>query len=423
MGKNSKAKREAKQRREQRRRHSGNHSGPRFGPGHRPGWSRPTDSELIWAAADASNRRDPVLGELIAALQDRSTAGGELVRQLDMVIANVLARGGWLPLDVYRIVERKLPTAHRDQLPGVLHSAAARLCAGRPTDPRWLASHAAVGELVGAGSAAVPIEIGVELLAFLAGLPRLPETCPPPGAEARVVAGNGVDQAQLDKVRALLAKAESTTFPAEAEAYTAKAQQLIARHSIDASLLRGEASASEVTSTRIWLSDPYADAKATLLHLVARNSGGRSVHSVDMGFCTVFGFPDDLAAIELLYTSLTVQAVAAMTALGPQRDATGTSRTRSFRRSFLEGFAVRIGQRLREASQAALSAVTDELGEAALLPVLARRDDDVRAAQDAAFPQLTRRASAAGHNPAGWAAGVTAANLAHLGAAGEALSA
>ena len=37
------------------------------------------------------------------------------------------------------------------------------------------------------------------------------------------------DEKVLGRVRALLAKAESTTFPEEAEALTAKAQELMAR--------------------------------------------------------------------------------------------------------------------------------------------------------------------------------------------------
>ena len=41
----------------------------------------------------------------------------------------------------------------------------------------------------------------------------------------------------LHKVRALLAKAEATPFDAEAEAFTSKAQELIARYRIDDALL------------------------------------------------------------------------------------------------------------------------------------------------------------------------------------------
>ena len=44
----------------------------------------------------------------------------------------------------------------------------------------------------------------------------------------------------LDKVRALLAKAESTEFPEEAGALTSRAQQLMARYSIDHALLAAQ---------------------------------------------------------------------------------------------------------------------------------------------------------------------------------------
>ena len=51
-------------------------------------------------------------------------------------------------------------------------------------------------------------------------------------------------QGVLDKVRALLAKAESTTFDAEAEAFTAKAQELMARHRIDRAVFEARSTVS-----------------------------------------------------------------------------------------------------------------------------------------------------------------------------------
>nr|MDT0667092.1 DUF2786 domain-containing protein [Micromonospora sp. DSM 115978] len=73
----------------------------------------------------------------------------------------------------------------------------------------------------------------VRVLNLLVGLPVLPTLCPPPGT-ARRQAGRPVrsagDLRVLDRVRALLAKAESTEFTEEADALTAKAQQLIAQH-------------------------------------------------------------------------------------------------------------------------------------------------------------------------------------------------
>lgn len=48
------------------------------------------------------------------------------------------------------------------------------------------------------------------------------------------------DDRVLARVRALLAKAESTEFPDEAEALLAKAQALISRHAIDRAAVAGE---------------------------------------------------------------------------------------------------------------------------------------------------------------------------------------
>ena len=80
----------------------------------------------------------------------------------------------------------------------------------------------------------------------------------------------------LDKVRALLAKAESTTFDAEAEAFTAKAQELMARHRIDRAMFEAREHRrrpEEPVSRRFGVGDPYADAKAMLLANVADANG------------------------------------------------------------------------------------------------------------------------------------------------------
>ncbi len=53
----------------------------------------------------------------------------------------------------------------------------------------------------------------------------------------------------------------------------------------------------------------------------------------DVGLATVFGHEPDIAAVELLCTSLLVQADAAMAGAGRQVDALGRSRARSFRQS------------------------------------------------------------------------------------------
>ena len=87
---------------------------------------------------------------------------------------------------------------------------------------------------------------------LLVRLPTLEQLTPLPGEAVRppetASAGAGdpateqpvVDERVLSRVRMLLAKAESTTFEAEAETFTAGAQSLMARHSIDAALLAAD---------------------------------------------------------------------------------------------------------------------------------------------------------------------------------------
>lgn len=219
----------------------------------------------------------------------------------------------------------------------------------------------------------------------------------------------GLDEQVLNRVRALLAKAESTTFVEEAEAFTAKAQELIARHAIDVALLHADGDVGEPSVRRLPVDPPYASAKAILVGVVADANRCRTVYCADGESVTVFGYEADLGAVEVLTASLLVQATTAMLRHGSRRDAIGRSRTRSFRRSFLLGFAARIGERLREATDHAVAAAdTDRL-----LPVLAARDDRLEAAVAAAFPRLGEISAAVSHG-GGFVAGRAAAELACL---------
>ena len=102
----------------------------------------------------------------------------------------------------------------------------------------------------------------------------------------------------------------------------------------------------------------------------------------------MFGSGDDLAGVEELYTSLLVQATAALRREGSKHDGYGRSRTTRFRRSFLVAFAVRIGHRLQQTVDATVEATAAETGTA-LVPILAARDDEARAAAEEAFPGMT----------------------------------
>lgn len=162
------------------------------------------------------------------------------------------------------------------------------------------------------------------------------------------------DSRMLMRIRALLAKAEATGFPEEAEALSAKAQELMARHSIDEALLAARTHAKDAPGAcRIGVEPPYETAKAVLLDAVAGTNRCRAVWNESLGFSTVVGFEPDLEAVELLYTSLLVQATAAMTKAEAAQRAGGRKRTKSFRQSFLAAYAHRIGDRLATAAEGA----------------------------------------------------------------------
>jgi hypothetical protein len=335
-----------------------------------------------------------------------------------------LWRGGWQPAELHRVVARRGTGVQ----PHLIADAVAAYLRGFPpktVDGRWRAQAGELearpwwGEDAGylrevAAHRRVDrvtlIDALLSLLGLLAGLPSIEMLVPPPGqaTPARRAPGN---DAKLERVRALLAKAEATTFPAEAEAYTAKAQELISRHSLDEALLATDGEAVIPYARRIGVDHPYESEKASLLTAVARANRCHVVWSPEFGFATVFGFDADIDAVDLLHTSLLVQAHRAMARTEPPGGKAGRARLKTFRQSFLVGYAVRIGERLAEASRAALEQSRDS---AALLPVLASRDVRVREARDRSFPSTVRGRGFAVYNREGWESGRTAADQASL---------
>jgi hypothetical protein len=221
-----------------------------------------------------------------------------------------------------------------------------------------------------------------------------------------------LDSRVLDRVRALLAKAESTSFAEEADAFTAKAHQLMDRHAIDRAMLashgRGH-SGPGATSRRVSVEQPYASAKASLLGAVARASRCQAVWVKQAGFVDVFGYPDDLDTVELLHTSLLLQATSSMLAAGT---AGARYRQRAFRHAFILAFASRIGRRLRDAATVTTAQAEADHG-AALVPVMADRAAAVSSARSEAYP-FTGRHRTSASDAAGWTAGTVAADRANL---------
>ncbi|MFE9960106.1 DUF2786 domain-containing protein [Micromonospora sp. NPDC005299] len=352
---------------------------------------------------------------------DPPAVDAALLTRLTRGVARLWPRG-WQPVDLERIATRRLtPRGARllrdvlaaqrrampDPVPSWFDDQLAELGARWDGDPGWL-DRRAEGDRISA------LRDAVDALALVAGLPPIAVLRPPPGGPVAAprAAAPATGSRMLERVRALLAKAESTTFPAEAEALTGKAQELMARHSIDAALLDAAADRPDRPGgVRLGTDAPYAAAKALLIQEVAAANRCESIWSDDLGFATVLGFPADLAAVELLHTSLLVQATAAMLrGRGERRKGSGR-RTKGYDESFLNAFALRIGERLR----AATSAAAEERADDRLLPVLAARSDAVKERVDQLFPGVTRHRLQV-RDAEGWTSGTTAADRASLDA-------
>jgi hypothetical protein len=306
-------------------------------------------------------------------------------------------------------------------------------------DERWQAQLDALGAIAWWGSddgylerwrereqigAEAAVTCALEVLYGFATLPRLGLLCPlpgtaRPGAPASPPAPvRPTGQRVLGRVRTLLASAEATELPDEAEALTTRAQELMTARSIDDALLAsgterpGPPGRDAASGRRLFVDSPYEGAKTDLLDAVATVNRCRAVWHKNLGLSTVLGFPADLDAVELLFTSLLVQAGTAMARAGSHRDDAGPSGTRSFRQAFLASYARNIGERLAEAAEAAEhKAVTDSV-DSGLLPVLAARHRIVDEAASKMFPDLTRHGPGAARGGQGWLPGLAAAHVA-----------
>nr|WP_326618848.1 DUF2786 domain-containing protein [Streptomyces decoyicus] len=410
-------------------------------------------------APDGAQAEDAI--EAGASMLAAAEAGWEAVSAAVVAAAVAGVRqcwaGGWYPADLERIVRRE--TSHASHASHASHVAvvvdaiaadAARPAAARSArDTRWAEQLRHLGaevwwvsdtgylDALARRGRASRFETAYDVLAALRVLARLPRVTPlpaPPQAGRRSGPDGAAASRALGRIRGLLAKAEATDYPEEAEALSAKAQELMARHSIDEALLDGAGGspggpAGGPSAVRIGIEGPYEQAKALLLDAVAAANRCQAVWAADVGFSTLVGFAPDLEAAEMLYTSLLLQATAAMSRAGDDHHralkeqggtpvARGRSRgTRDFRQTFLVAYADRIRDRLGAATAAATAAATTESADAApdLLPVLAARELAVEETTGALFPDTAPVRLRGIRDADGWHQGRAAADRARLG--------
>jgi hypothetical protein len=450
--------------------------GPAAGPGQDPGAIRAEAERAVAAIVKAvtavrDGHQDVYARTLTQLASERTPAWTMVVGQglVEMLRTSVTRawRGGWQPAELTRHAGRELSQQHATMAADMI-TGEMRAYPPSAVDPRWAAQVSAVAasSVAAAGHAAPEggpwwgsdadypgawakrsgavgglrdaIATAIELLALFHRMPVLEQLLPLPGtaraATARRAApagrGGPADERVLGRIRALLAKAEATEYGEEAEALSARAQELMTKYSIDQALLAVDSGREDQPAgRRIAVDNPYEGPKTSLLQAVALANRCRVVWLRDVGLATVVGFDADLDAVEVLFTSLLVQADTAMLRAGSKQDAYGASRTRAFRQSFLVSYAIRIGERLAEtaehttqeaaAEQAAAAAGTDGTASAgtgtALVPFLAARRQAVDDAVDEIFGGAVLRGRPQRVTDAdGWASGRAAADLASL---------
>jgi hypothetical protein len=233
----------------------------------------------------------------------------------------------------------------------------------------------------------------------------------------------------LTRVRALLAKAESTTFPEEAEALTAKAMELMASHGItDAMLVAAGQRDDPIGEGKIELTDPYSFEKSQLLACVCEAlrcrvvfwSRGRRVL-----WCDVTGHASDRERVELLFTSLLLQATSQVYKVRPRHDPAlwwidpaAPATVANFRRSWWAGFSYQVQVRLTQTERkAAADYDAAHQSNGAELVLVDRRTQVDRYFEDR-NPQLKVSKNKTTIDPAAFMKGMQAGNAADLGDGG-----
>ena len=381
-----------------------------------------------------------------AHLTDADSQAVMVTHQLQKVIDNLL-EFGWQPADLVHTVKRDWTLRASRMVVRFLANHSRRHEAVSRAPHMWLAQLEDMGvydplaRVIRGGTGDVlatwaraerlhpeeALTTAVQILGQLRSAAHVSVLIDPPNAWGATNIGvsersrtGEVDEKALRLIRAMLAKAEATNFEPEAESFTAKAQELMTRYSIDAAMMasaaKGAGYAAGIESRRVHIDNPYSDEKATFLYAIASVNNVRAVWNQACGFSTLVGFPVDLGLTDVLFTSLLVQATHASAQATLHQP---HLRTAPFRRAFLIAFADRITERLAAARDYIAHDAEQTYGTA-LVPILAERHAAVDAAYEEAFPNTTVRRGRR-LNAAGWYAGRAAAERADIGV-GEAIT-
>jgi hypothetical protein len=204
------------------------------------------------------------------------------------------------------------------------------------------------------------------------------------------------DETMIDKITKLLAKAESTTHAAEAEAFTAKATELMMKWAIDEAMLaaQGKLVKDEIVRYNQGFGGTYWKAHSELFTSLGYGLGFRQFHAKpwlsgkgqDHLICTWIGFKSEIEAGKVLFASLLLQATSAQaeymkTGFSVNTWDTASDGMQKFkaRRNFTMGFGYAVRDRLKAQRKAATATAQAEHTGTSVALVLADRDHELDA--------------------------------------------
>lgn len=180
-----------------------------------------------------------------------------------------------------------------------------------------------------------------------------------------------------ERIQKLLQKAETTT-PAEAEALTAKAEELMLKYGIDRAIINSRSTGEKerIERLHIPLKGIYAMAYESMMSSIVWAYGGGEIKSYYTQWkqsdvtLTIVGFENDVAQLKVLLASLQLQAVVALETWwkSPQRSDDGitflTNAPNTLvkkpmekfkaRRQFIKSFGFGASERIRKARHTAV---------------------------------------------------------------------
>jgi hypothetical protein len=171
----------------------------------------------------------------------------------------------------------------------------------------------------------------------------------------------------IKKIQKLLLVASRSDKPGEVETAQQIAQRLITKYQIQEAELHGIGLESDIKVTRVETTDPYSIDKATLLNSIALPNFCKVLRGED--YCLVYGYASDTELCIGLYELLSVHMITEMKRKLEHYKETTTEKlyTKQWIKSFFGGYAIGIGERIKEAKNEVMNEVESNNSSLALV--------------------------------------------------------